>query len=132
VIDIRDETFEGTYPFAPHYFRVNGFEMHFVDEGKGEPLLFLHGDPTWGYLWRKIVVPLAAKYRCVVPDQMGMGKSGNPLEPNPHRLRHHAAYWRLFYWDWTFGISLLCFMIGAAQWACTLQRAIEAESRGLS
>ncbi len=65
--------------------------MHFVDEGDGEPVLFLHGDPTWGYLWRNIVAPLSRKYRCLVPDQMGMGKSGNPREPSPYRLRHHAA-----------------------------------------
>jgi cis-3-alkyl-4-acyloxetan-2-one decarboxylase len=91
MIEIRNETFEGTFPFAPHYFRVNGFDMHFVDEGQGEPLLFLHGDPTWGYLWRKIVAPLSRDYRCVVPDHMGMGKSGNPREPNPYRLHHHSA-----------------------------------------
>jgi cis-3-alkyl-4-acyloxetan-2-one decarboxylase len=91
MIELRNETFEDTFPFAPHYFRVNGFDMHFIDEGKGEPLLFLHGDPTWGYLWRKIVAPLSRNHRCVVPDQMGMGKSGNPREPNPYRLRHHAA-----------------------------------------
>jgi cis-3-alkyl-4-acyloxetan-2-one decarboxylase len=91
MIDLRDETFEGTFPFVPRYFRANGFDMHFIDEGEGEPLLFLHGDPTWGYLWRKIVAPLSGKNRCIVPDQMGMGKSGNPREPNPYRLRHHAA-----------------------------------------
>jgi haloalkane dehalogenase len=91
MIEIRNETFEGTFPFAPHFFRVNGFDMHFIDEGKGEPLLFLHGDPTWGYLWRKIVAPLSRNYRCIAPDQMGMGKSGNPREPNPYRLQHHAA-----------------------------------------
>jgi cis-3-alkyl-4-acyloxetan-2-one decarboxylase len=91
MIEIRDDTFDGTFPFAPHYFRVNGFDMHYVDEGEGETLLFLHGDPTWGYLWRKIVGPLSGKFRCVAPDQMGMGKSGNPREPDPYRLRHHAA-----------------------------------------
>jgi cis-3-alkyl-4-acyloxetan-2-one decarboxylase len=91
MIELRNETFEGTFPFAPHYFRVNGFDMHFIDEGKGEPLVFLHGDPTWGYLWRKMVAPLSRNHRCIVPDQMGMGKSGNPREPNPYRLRHHVA-----------------------------------------
>jgi pimeloyl-ACP methyl ester carboxylesterase len=90
VIDIRDETFGGTFPFTPHYVRVNGFDMHFIDEGKGEPLFFLHGDPTWGYLWRNIAPPLSKSYRCIAPDQMGMGKSGNPQAPNPYRLRHHA------------------------------------------
>ncbi len=89
--EIQEETFEGTFPFAPHYFRVNDFHMHFVDEGEGEPLVLLHGDPTWGYLWRKFIPPLSANYRCIVPDHMGMGKSGKPQEPGRYRLRHHAA-----------------------------------------
>jgi len=50
VIAIRDETFDGTFPFAPHYHEVNGFAMHFADEGTGEPIVLVHGDPTWGYL----------------------------------------------------------------------------------
>jgi pimeloyl-ACP methyl ester carboxylesterase len=91
MIEIQGETFEGTFPFAPHYLRVNGFDMHFVDEGQGEPIVLLHGDPTWGYLWRSFISPLSRNCRCVVPDHMGMGKSGVPQEPNPYRLRHHAA-----------------------------------------
>jgi pimeloyl-ACP methyl ester carboxylesterase len=91
VTDIKDETFEGTFPFAPHYRTVNGFEMHYVDEGRGEPIVLLHGDPTWGYLWRACIPPLSRSRRCVVPDHMGMGKSGVPQEPNPYRLAHHIA-----------------------------------------
>ncbi len=91
MIDIKAETFDGTFPFAPHYHDVNGFEMHYVDEGSGEPLLLVHGDPTWGYLWRKFIPPLAQHRRCIVPDQMGMGKSATPQHPNPYRLRHHIA-----------------------------------------
>jgi len=91
VIDIRAETFDGTFPFAPHYLVVNGFEMHYVDEGSGEPVLLLHGDPTWGYLWRRFIPALAQSRRCIVPDQMGMGKSSIPHEPYPYRLRHHVA-----------------------------------------
>jgi pimeloyl-ACP methyl ester carboxylesterase len=91
VIDIRDETFEGTFPFAPHYLDINGFQMHYVDEGSGEPIVLVHGDPTWGYLWREFIPPLAKQRRCIVPDQMGMGKSGTPESPYPYRLRHHIA-----------------------------------------
>jgi len=91
LIDIRAETFDGTYPFAPHYLDINGFQMHFVDEGDGEPVLLLHGDPTWGYLWRQFIPALAQHRRCIVPDQMGMGKSGTPESPYPYRLRHHIA-----------------------------------------
>ncbi len=52
MLTIKEETFEGTYPFAPQYYVNRGFEMHFVDEGQGEPVVMLHGDPTWGYLYR--------------------------------------------------------------------------------
>ena len=88
---IQRETFGDTYPFAPNYRHVNGFDMHFVDEGNGEPVILLHGDPTWGYLWRNIIPALAKIARCIVPDHMGMGKSEVPREPYPYRLVHHIA-----------------------------------------
>jgi len=90
---IQRETFGGTYPFAPNYRHVNGFDMHFVDEGKGEPVVLLHGDPTWGYLWRNIIPGLAKTARCVVPDHMGMGKSEVPRAPYPYRLVHPLIVW---------------------------------------
>ena len=91
MIDIRGETFDGSFPFLPHYLDINRFEMHYVDEGSGEPIVLVHGDPTWGYLWRRFIPALAQGRRCIVPDQMGMGKSGIPQEPYPYRLRHHIA-----------------------------------------
>lgn len=91
MLEIRDETFDGTFPFAPRYAKVNGIRLHFVDEGQGEPVVLLHGDPTWGYLYRRFIPPLSQRYRCVVPDHMGMGKSEVPAEPDPYRLRHHIA-----------------------------------------
>jgi haloalkane dehalogenase len=91
LIDIRAETFEGSFNFAPHYHHVNGFEMHFVDEGRGEPIVLIHGDPTWGYLYRTFIPILSQHRRCIVPDHMGMGKSGAPRDPYPYRLRHHVA-----------------------------------------
>lgn len=91
MLDLRDETFGGTFPFAPRYHEVNGFAMHFADEGAGEPVVLVHGDPTWGYLWRNFIPSLARRRRCVVPDHMGMGKSGVPGEPYPYRLRHRVA-----------------------------------------
>jgi len=50
-----DETFNGTFPFEPHFSEAAGFRMHYVDEGKGEPIICLHGEPTWGYLYRKFI-----------------------------------------------------------------------------
>jgi haloalkane dehalogenase len=91
VRDIRDATFAGTYPFAPHYHQIDGVQLHYVDEGHGEPVLFVHGDPTWGYLYRRFITPVAAHHRCIVPDHMGMGKSSVPQTPYPYRLHHHIA-----------------------------------------
>lgn len=88
---LRDETFGGAYPFAPRIFDAGGFDMHYIDEGEGEPVLMLHGDPTWGYLWRSFIPSLSAERRVIVPDHMGMGKSDTPSEPYPYLLRHHIA-----------------------------------------
>ncbi len=78
MITLKDETFDGTFPFTPHYFDNNAFQMHYVDEGSGEPIVLVHGDPTWGYLYRNFIHALARHQRCIVPDHMGMGKSGIP------------------------------------------------------
>ena len=73
-----DETFSGTWPFAPHFCDAPGFRMHYVDEGQGDPIVCLHGEPTWGYLYRHMIPPLAESHRVVVPDHMGFGKSETP------------------------------------------------------
>lgn len=91
MIDIRAETFNGTFPFAPRYHDTDGFEMHYVDEGSGEPIVLVHGDPTWGYLYRTFIPILAQDRRCIVPDHMGMGKSGTRKDLYPYRLHHHIA-----------------------------------------
>ncbi|HLB31887.1 MAG TPA: alpha/beta fold hydrolase [Gammaproteobacteria bacterium] len=68
------------YPFAGQYHTVNGFRMHYLDEGprNGEILLMLHGNPSWSYLFRKPVLAFRARYRCIVPDHIGMGLSEKP------------------------------------------------------
>jgi cis-3-alkyl-4-acyloxetan-2-one decarboxylase len=75
-----DETFGGSFPFAPHFTAAPGFHMHYVDEGPrgGEVVLCLHGEPTWGYLYRRLVPALAQTHRVIVPDHMGFGKSATP------------------------------------------------------
>jgi haloalkane dehalogenase len=75
-----NETFGGTYPFAPHFADVNGFRMHYVDEGSGPVALCLHGEPTWSYLYRKSIPTLARHFRVIAPDYMGFGKSGHPQD----------------------------------------------------
>ncbi|MCP3912546.1 MAG: alpha/beta fold hydrolase [Actinomycetia bacterium] len=75
-----NETFDGTWPFAPHFFDGAGFRQHYVDEGDGEPIVCLHGEPTWGYLYRHMIGPLSEHNRVIVPDHMGFGKSGTPQD----------------------------------------------------
>ena len=73
-----DETFEGTWPHAPRFCDAAGFRQHYVDMGEGRPVILLHGQPTWGYLYRRFIPPLAATHRVIVPDHMGFGKSETP------------------------------------------------------
>lgn len=74
-------TFDGSFPFAPHLTKAPGFAMHFVDEGPCDAhgvVLCLHGEPSWGYLFRHLIAGLLSKHRVVVPDHMGFGKSETP------------------------------------------------------
>jgi cis-3-alkyl-4-acyloxetan-2-one decarboxylase len=83
------ETFGATWPFAPRYFDGNGFRMHYVDEGDGDPIVCLHGEPTWGYLYRHFIPPLSATHRVIVPDHMGFGKSETPRD-HQYSLKAHV------------------------------------------
>jgi haloalkane dehalogenase len=76
-----DEAFAALpdYPFAPHWLDCDGLRMHYVDQGAGEPVLLLHGEPTWSFLWRRIVPPIAASgRRAIAPDLLGFGRSDKP------------------------------------------------------
>ncbi|MYE80529.1 MAG: alpha/beta fold hydrolase [Gammaproteobacteria bacterium] len=82
------------YPFQSQFANVNGWRMHYIDEGPRDapPVLMLHGNPTWGYLWRDVIPPvLAAGYRVIVPDQVGFGLSEHPHAASAHSLDNHAA-----------------------------------------
>lgn len=68
------------YPYAPHYAEINGGRMHYLDEGQGEPLLCLHGEPSWSYLYRHFIPPLRSNYRVICPDLFGFGRSDKPSE----------------------------------------------------
>lgn len=77
-----DERFEGLpgYDFEPHFLEQDGLRMHYVDEGGGDPVLLLHGEPTWAFLYRKMIGPLADVARVLAPDYFGFGRSDKPLE----------------------------------------------------
>jgi haloalkane dehalogenase len=66
------------FPFESKYLDVMGSKIHYIEEGEGDPILFLHGNPTSSYLWRNIIPHLASQGRCIAPDLIGMGKSGKP------------------------------------------------------
>jgi haloalkane dehalogenase len=95
------EDFDGTWPYAPKFFEGNGFKQHYVDFGKvdigqvdprrsdsQETFVCLHGEPTWGYLYRNFIPPLSKLGRVVVPDHMGFGKSETPRD-REYSIREH-------------------------------------------
>jgi pimeloyl-ACP methyl ester carboxylesterase len=66
------------YPFEPHFQTVSGFRMHHLDEGQGNPVLFLHGNPTWSFLFRDYIHALRDQHRCIAVDHVGCGLSDKP------------------------------------------------------
>jgi haloalkane dehalogenase len=93
-----DERFAGLpgYPFEPHYLDQDGLRMHYLDEGGGDPVLCLHGEPTWSFLYRKMVPPLARVARVVAPDYFGFGRSDKPTELDWYSYdRHYGSILRL-------------------------------------
>jgi pimeloyl-ACP methyl ester carboxylesterase len=68
----------GEYPFATHYYAVDGNSMHYVDEGSGPVILFVHGTPSWSFEFRHLIKELSKQYRCIAPDHLGFGLSDKP------------------------------------------------------
>jgi len=94
-----DERFEGLagYPFSPHYADVDGIRVHYVDEGPADaaPILLLHGEPSWSYLYRTMIPPLvAAGHRCIAPDLVGFGRSDKPAAVDDYSYQAHVDWMR--------------------------------------
>ena len=90
--DTRFKSLSG-YDFSPNYVEINGLRMHYVDEGPkdGEVILMLHGQPTWAYLYRKMIKGLVQQgYRCIAPDMIGMGRSDKPISESYHTFDKHC------------------------------------------
>jgi haloalkane dehalogenase len=88
-----DERFEGLpgYDFEPHYAEVDGLRLHYLDEGTGDPIVCFHGEPTWSYLYRKMLPPLVAGgNRVICPDYAGFGRSDKPTERGWYTYDHHV------------------------------------------
>ncbi len=85
------------YPFAPHYVEVGGLRVHHVDEGPAAapPVLMLHGEPSWSYLYRKMIPVLtAAGHRVVAPDLVGFGRSDKPVRREDYTYQRHVDWMR--------------------------------------
>jgi cis-3-alkyl-4-acyloxetan-2-one decarboxylase len=90
---VDDWTFGGTWPYEPRFFDTPDGRMHYVDEGPrdGRPVVMLHGNPTWGYLYRNFVPPLVeAGHRAIVPDHLGFGRSEKPDRAELYTIARHA------------------------------------------
>jgi haloalkane dehalogenase len=79
------------FPWEPQYREWQGMRLAHVDEGEGPPVLMLHGEPTWGFLYRKVMGPLLeAGYRCVAPDLPGFGRSDKPVDDDWYTMDRHT------------------------------------------
>jgi haloalkane dehalogenase len=88
-----DERFVGLpdYPFEPNYVEQDGLRMHYLDEGRGDPVLLFHGEPTWSFLYRRVIPPLARVGRVLAPDYFGFGRSDKPVEREWYSYDSHYA-----------------------------------------
>lgn len=84
------EQIQEEYPFASHWLKIDGHQYHYLDEGQGEPLLMVHGNPTWSFAWRRLVKQLSKSYRVIAVDHMGCGLSDKP-QNYPYTLATHVA-----------------------------------------
>ena len=82
------------FPYQPHWFESSDGRMHYVDEGEGKPIVFVHGSPTWSFLFRKLIAGLSPRFRCIAVDHLGLGLSEKPkfvdYRPAAHALRLEA------------------------------------------
>ena len=84
------------FPYEPQFVELEGLRMAYVEAGHGQPILMLHGEPTWGYLYRRMIPALAEVGRVIVPDLIGFGRSDKPVNDNAYSYRSHARWLRRF------------------------------------
>lgn len=77
------------YPFTSNYLDIDGNKLHYLDEGQGEPILFVHGTPSWSFDYRNIIKNLKSNYRCIAVDHIGFGLSDKP-EHYDYSPQHHS------------------------------------------
>src|SRR5216683_2433085 len=81
------------FPFEPHYAELDGLRMHYVDEGQGEVILCLHGEPSWAYLYRKMIPILSREYRAVAFPLLVPLQPGDPGASEMRRARVALSHW---------------------------------------
>jgi haloalkane dehalogenase len=89
-----DELLDGLpdFPFLSHYRQLGGLRLAHLDEGDGPPVIFFHGEPTWSFLWRKVIPPVRdAGFRCIAPDLPGFGRSDKPIDFDWYSYDRHTA-----------------------------------------
>jgi haloalkane dehalogenase len=91
VIRTPDERFAALpdFPFAPHYVDIKGVRVHYIDEGEGESILCLHGEPSWSFLYRKMIRALSTRHRVVAMDFIGFGRSDKFTERDAYTVQMH-------------------------------------------
>ncbi|HEX3555639.1 MAG TPA: haloalkane dehalogenase [Thermoanaerobaculia bacterium] len=101
-------------PSESKFVEVRGSRMHYIDTGAGEPILFLHGDPVWSYLWRQVLPHVSPTARCIAPDLIGMGLSDKP--PIQYTFFDHVAYVEGF----IEALGLERFTMALHDWGCII------------
>lgn len=88
-----DDRFENLpdFPFVPHYVAVDGIRLHYVEEGEGNPILCLHGEPSWSFLYRKMIPTLSCTGRAIAVDLPGFGRSDKPSKADDYTYALHAS-----------------------------------------
>ena len=118
------------FPFESHYVDIYGSQMHYIDVSTGDPIVFLHGNPTSSYLWRNVIPRLAGEGRLLAPDLIGMGRSGRP--DIPYLLSDHERY--LDAWFDALGLDRVTLIL--PDWGTALgiswARRHEARGRGIA
>jgi haloalkane dehalogenase len=122
VLRTPDERFQGLadWPFAPHYLDINdadgtALRLHYVDEGPraGPPVLLMHGEPSWAYLYRQIIPVLVAQgYRVLAPDLVGFGRSDKPAARTDYTYERHVAWMS----DWLMALDLKDITLFCQDW----------------
>ena len=84
------------FPYRPHYLEIDGVRVHYVDKGQGQIILCLHGEPSWSFLYRKMIPPLAEKHRVIAMDFIGFGRSDKFRNTEDYSFQMHKATLKAF------------------------------------